>query len=343
MVTNSLCAIDNLKKYKFERPTQFCFLRKLLFPSKIATYVTLVFIMTLLNGACQSQPQNPQTKNTSVTSTPQVKTETNQEQKLKKLNVALIPSQDSPEQAKQRQKLADYLENALEIPVNFQTTEDYKQTVDLLVSGKVEVAFLSGFTYVQARQRNPQVEPILAPIEKGTDQPWYKSVIVVNAESGISKIEDLKGNSFSFVNPSSTSGYLVPSAYLRTLDINPKQDFTTLQFAGSHNKNINALKTGKVNAITINQPTYLNALKQGKLPANKYKLIWESDPIPNAPIVISSQLPSQFKTDLQKALIDAPKDLIAVSGAKSDGYTLVQDEDYEPIRKLQKFLEQKAD
>ena len=25
--------------------------------------------------------------------------------------------------------------------------------------------------------------------------------------------------------------------------------------------------------------------------------------------------------------------------AKSDGYTLVQDEDYEPIRKLQKFLE----
>ncbi len=359
MVINSLYAIDNLKRRQFERSPQIWFLRKLFFlikffPTKffsikITTYLTLAVTITLLNTACQSEPQNSQITNNSVTSNSQVnsnfpgKTGTNGQQKLEKLNVAIIPSQDSPEQTKQRQKLANYLEKALGIPVNFQITKDYDGSVDLLVAGKVEVAFLSGFTYVKARQRNPQVEPILAPIEKGTDQPWYKSVIVVNAGSGISKIEDLKGNSFSFVNPSSTSGYLVPSAYLKTVGINPKQDFTTIQFAGSHNKNVNALKNGKVKAITINQPTYLNAVKKGKLPTNKYKLIWESDPIPNAPIVISSQLPSQFKINLQKALIDAPKDLIAVSGAKSDGYTLVQDEDYEPIRKLQKYLEQSAE
>ena len=336
MAVNFLYAINNFKRYKFEQPDFLWLLRKPFFPTQVATYFTLVAIIMLVNMGCQFQFQNPQT------TSPQVKKTTNRGQKWKKLNVAMIPSQDSPEQTQYRQKLANYLQKTLGIPVNLQTTKDYEQSIDLLVKGKVEIAFLSGFTYVKARKRNPQIEPILAPIEKGTDQPWYKSVIVVNAASGINTIKDLKGNSFSFVNPSSTSGYLVPSVYLKTLGINPKQDFTTLQFAGSHNKNVNALKTGKVQAITINQPTYINAVKTGKLPAKKYKLIWESDPIPNAPIVISSQLPSQLKTDLQKAFIDAPKGLIAVSGAKSDGYTLVQDEDYEPIRKLQKFLEQEA-
>ena len=336
MAIDFLCTIDNLKRYKIRQTAQLWCLPKLLFITKVATYFTLFITIILSNAACQSQSQNSQTK--SATSSYQLKNTNNREQKLERLNIAMIPSQDSPEQTRKRQKLADYLGETLGIPVNFQVTKDYDQSVDLLVKGKVEMAFLSGFTYVKARQRNPQLEPILAPIEKGTDQPWYKSVIVVNAASKINTIKDLKGHNFSFVNPSSTSGYLVPSAYLKTIGINSKQDFTAIQFAGSHNKNVNALKSGKVKAITINQPTYLNALKEGKLPANKYKLIWESDPIPNAPIVISSQLPPQLKTSLQKAFIDAPKNLIAVSGAKSDGYTLVQDEDYEPIRKLQKFL-----
>lgn len=325
MAVNFFSVIHNLKEHGLKQPTRFFF---------------LAITLTLLNTACQSPSQNPQAQKVSVTSSTQVEKASNRDQQLEELKIAMIPSQSSQEQARKRQELAQYLEEVLGIPVNFQVTEDYEESIDLLVEGKVDIAFLSGFTYVKARERNPQVEPILAPIEKGTDQPWYKSVIVVNADSEINTIEDLKGNNFSFVNPSSTSGYLVPSAYLKTVGIYPEKDFTTVQFAGSHNKNLNALKTGKVEAIAINQPTYLNAVKEGKLSVDEYKLIWESDPITNAPIVISSELPSQVKTDLQKAFLDAPKDLIAVSGAKSDGYTLVQDEDYEPIRKLQEFLEQ---
>lgn len=331
MAVNFFSIIHNLRQHSLKQPAQFFFLSK---------SFSLAITLTLLNTACQSPPQNPQTQNVSVTSRTQVENASNREQQLEELKIAMIPSQSSPEQTLKRQELATYLEEVLGIPVNFQVSEDYEQSIDLLVEGKVDIAFLSGFTYVKAKARNPQVEPILAPIEKGTDQPWYKSVIVVNLDSEINTIEDLKGSNFSFVNPSSTSGYLVPSAYLKTVGIDPEKDFTIVEFAGSHNKNLNALKTGKVEAIAINQPTYLNALKEGKLPVDEYKLIWESDPITNAPIVISSELPSQVKTDLQKAFLNAPKDLIAVSGAKSDGYTLVQDEDYDPIRKLQEFLEQ---
>ena len=43
---------------------------------------------------------------------------------------------------------------------------------------------------------------------------WYKSEIIVHADSGINKIEDLNGKSFAFVNHESSSGYLIPKRIL---------------------------------------------------------------------------------------------------------------------------------
>ena len=339
MAEKFLPFINPFKRIESELRCQDHVWRQSLDPKQLISSVSLVLVVMLASTACAPKAQNSNLNNATANSSFQVEAKTVRQQILEQLNITMIPSQDSEEQAQKREQLADYLEELLGIPVNFQISEDYDQAVDWLVEGKVEMAFLGPFAYVKAQQRNPQIEPIVAPIEKGTDQPWYKSVIVVNGDSGINTVEDLKGRNFSFVNQSSTSGYLVPSVHLKMVGIDPEQDFVALQYAGSHNKNVEALVTGKVEAITINQPTYLNALEAGKLPADQYKLIWESDPIPNAPVVISSQLSPQLKTDLQKALIDAPKDLVAVSGAKSDGYTLVQDEDYDPIRKLQQFME----
>ncbi len=319
------------------------FQKQQLSPKPLMTFLGLILVILFTNTACAPKFQNSNINSTTPDGNFTPESPGGKQQRLEQLNITMIPSQDSEEQAQKRQKMADYLESLLGIPVEFKMSKDYEKAVDLLVTEQVEMAFLGPFTYVKARQQNPKIEPIVAPIEKGTDQPWYKSVMVVKTQSGIQTVEDLKGRHFSFVNQSSTSGYLVPSVYLKQVGIDPEQDFVTVQYAGSHNKNVEALVEGKVEAITINQPTYLNAVEAGILPVDQYQLIWESDPIPNAPIVISSQLPPQFKTDLQKALIDAPKDLVAVSGAKSDGYTLVEDEDYDPIRTLQQLIEIESD
>lgn len=130
----------------------------------------------------------------------------------------------------------------------------------------------------------------------------------------------------------------MPSAEFKALGINPDQDFAAIEYAGGHDKNAIALEEGKVDAIAIEKPTYIELKDLGQLPENQYKILWESDPIPNSPIVISSQLPSQFKTQLQKVLINAPEGLVGIGGIESAGYTLVSDEDYEPVRKLQALL-----
>lgn len=269
----------------------------------------------------------------------QLKQQKNPDKKLSQLNIAMSPSQSSDEQREKRQLLADYLQEQLGIPVNIEIPQEYDIAIDLIAEGKVQMAYLGPFSYVKARQRNSQLEPLVAYIDKRTGRPWYTSSIVVDTQRGIQTLQDIKGKRVGFVNQSSTSGYLVPAAHLISQKINFDQDFAAIHYAGSHNENVLALESGQVDAIGINKPTFLKAQKSGQLPLEKYQMIWESDPIPNAPIVISRQIPASLKRNLQEAFINAPRDLAALSGAKSDGYTLVQDQDYDPIRKLQKILE----
>ena len=308
-------------------------------PKTAVIYLGLALVVSLLNTACIATSQNTATTRVNSVPSSQAKSANQMEQDVAALNVAMIPSRSSEDQAQKRRRLADYLQEQLGLPVNIQITEDYETSVDLLVKGQIDMAFLGPFAYVKAKQRNPDLEPIVAPIEEGTGRPWYNSVIVTPVQNGVESPEDLKGKHFSFVSESSTSGFLAPSAHFKSIGLESEQTFASVQYAGSHNKNIDALVAGKVDAISVNKPTYLEAQQSGKLPGDQYTVIWESDPIPNAPIVISSQLPSQLKIELQKALINAPKGMVAVSGAISAGYTLVQDEDYEVIRRLQTILE----
>ncbi|VXD19272.1 phosphate/phosphite/phosphonate ABC transporter substrate-binding protein [Planktothrix paucivesiculata] len=254
------------------------------------------------------------------------------------LEIAIIPSVSSTQQQDKIQLLEDYLNQELNQTVKIKLTKDYETGVNLLVTGQVEVAYLGPLAYIKAKQRNSDLEPIVAHIEKTTGRPWYTSVMVVNRQAGINTPADIKGKRFSFVSPSSASGFLFPSAEFKRLGITPNQDFSQVQYSGGHDKNIVALAEGKVDAIAVDKSVYIEAVKQNKLPENKYKMIWESDPIPNSPFVISSTLPLELKTKFQRALINAPEGLVAVGGTTATGYTIVQDEDYEPIRKLQAFL-----
>jgi phosphonate transport system substrate-binding protein len=298
--------------------------------------VSIFLIAILLSNGCSLLSPDPSTQQSQVTDNPEV----SESQTIRQLNIAVLPTVSSEEQQQRIQRLDEYLEQQLGISVKLKQTFSYAETVDLLVEEKVQMAYLGPLTYIEAKERNPNIEPIVAHIEKRTGRPWYNSVIVVKADSGIDTLKDLVGVRFGFVSPSSTSGFLMPTSHFQEIGINPKRDFAVIEYAGGHDKNIMALINGKVDAIAIEYPTYIEFQIENKLPSQQYKIIWKSDPIPNAPMVILSQLPADLKIELKKALIDAPDGLVGVNGIESSGYTLVSDEDYEAIRVMHKRLQQ---
>ncbi|MDJ0795238.1 MAG: phosphate/phosphite/phosphonate ABC transporter substrate-binding protein [Calothrix sp. MO_167.B12] len=290
---------------------------------------SLLFCMGAITVSCTANSSNKPSQ-AKTAKTPSTSTSINQP-----LRVAVLPWQSPDKQQEKLQPLAEYLETILKRPVNFQITKNYAAAVDLIVKEEVDMAYLAALTYIKANERNPNIKPLVIPIDKASGRPWYTSVIVANTAKNIKSLPDLKGKRFAFVSPSSTSGFLIPMNGLKTADINPKSDFTKIRYSGSHDKAGQDLVDGMVDAIANDKASFLRSQKSGKLDAAKYKVIWESKPIPAPPIVINTQKFSpEVLQQLQQALIDAPVGVVDVSGTESAGYTLGKDGDFEEIRKI---------
>ena len=147
-------------------------------PNAIVAYLGLALIIIPLTTACTASSQNTESTRVEPVASSQTERTSQGEQDIAALNVAMIPSRSSAGQAQKRGRLAKYLQEQLGLTINIQITEDYETAVDLLVANQIDMAFLGPFAYVKAKQRNPNLEPIVAPIEEGTGRPWYKSVIV---------------------------------------------------------------------------------------------------------------------------------------------------------------------
>lgn len=286
--------------------------------------VVLFSLVAILGAGCSPQASKP-----STTATP-----SSQATDATPIRIAVIPWQSPEEQQKKLKPLADYLKQTTGRSFSFQVTKDYKSAVDLLATEKVEIAYLAALTYVKAKQKNPNVEPIVMPIDQNSGRPWYSAVIVADSTKGIKSLEGLKGKRFAFVSPSSTSGFLMPMSQFAKQGIDPTRDFALIKYSGSHDKAEADLASGKVDAIANDKPSFLRSQKAGKL-GSRYKIIWESDPIPTGPIVVNTKkLPAELVASLKKALIDAPMGSVDVSGTQSSGYTLAKDDDFAAVRKL---------
>jgi phosphonate transport system substrate-binding protein len=174
------------------------------------------------------------------------------------------------------------------------------------------------------------------PFDADTVRPWYRSCLVVPANSSIKTLKDLKGKRVGFVNRSSTSGYLMPLAALKQEGIDPDRNFAKVVFGGTHAETEALLAANRVDVIATNLASYNQWQKEGK--AENARMIWQSDPVPHAPVLVSSDIPPELLEKLKEAFLTTPAGIKDLMGAKSAGYTLVEAEDYESIGELRRQL-----
>src|SRR5687767_145094 len=84
---------------------------------------------------------------------------------------------------------------------------DYSGVAAALQSYKVDVAYLSPFSYALASSMT-KLHPLAMPVISGS--LMYRGIIFVRADSPIKSLEDLGGKTFAFGDPASTTGYLLP-------------------------------------------------------------------------------------------------------------------------------------
>ncbi len=297
--------------------------------SKSAVFV-LVAIVAFINASCSTKVSN---NNNLVI--PSVVASSNEN--IQSLIIGVLPTQSLKEQQRMIKPLEEYLEQSLETSINFQVATDYKQIVKWLVDEKIDMAYVAPVSYLEALEAGAQIEPLVAPIDKYTGRPWYRSVVVVKADSNIKTLQQLRGKRFAFVNKSSTGGYLMPFTAFKKLGINPEEECEKVIYAGTHAKTLAALENGDIDAAATNVPYYLKQQKMGKL-KSEFRVIWESPPIPPSLIVVSKKLSPDTIKKLKTTFLNTPEGIEDIFGGRSAGYTSIEDADYTPIRKLRDSL-----
>ncbi|MGZ5713426.1 MAG: phosphate/phosphite/phosphonate ABC transporter substrate-binding protein, partial [Caldimonas sp.] len=138
------------------------------------------------------------------------------------LRVSAIPDETPTELQRKFRPLGDYLKKETGLEVLFIPVTDYAAVVEGLATNKLDLAWLGGFTYVQARIRTGGG---VVPIVQRAEDAKFTSRFIVPASSTAKTLADLKGKTFAFGSPSSTSGSLMPRYYLLQAGIDPERDF----------------------------------------------------------------------------------------------------------------------
>lgn len=231
--------------------------------------------------------------------------------------------------------LVGWLEEHTGLKIEAVPSKDYQQQAEALARGEVHLASLGGGAFVAAEKINPEIDILAVDLYWNDDatkglESYQSYILTLKKYEDIQTLKDLQGKTFGFVDEESTSGFLVPRLVLQEHGIDYQTWFEQVFFLGSHERVIEALAAGSIDAGAV----YDDMLKHGAADhGDIFKLLIESDPIPNACIAVHPSVPDDIRKKLQDALLQGvdPEVLEAMELA---GYTLKPKSYYDIIRKI---------
>jgi phosphonate transport system substrate-binding protein len=181
----------------------------------------------------------------------------------------------------------------------------YITVVEALGTKRADFAAFNTFAYVLARDiKGYDVEPLFT-VARGmfSEESTYRGQIIARADSGIESLEDLAGRKFAYVDPASTSGFILPRSMLRQRGI----ELGDVVFAQKHDNVVTMVYQGQVDAgaTYFSPPAKLEqdgkvvwAIRDARMRVltqfpdveEKVKIVAFTEEVPNEPWVIRGNL-----------------------------------------------------
>jgi phosphonate transport system substrate-binding protein len=229
--------------------------------------------------------------------------------------------------------LVDYLSEHTGRRWELRFSATYEQTVGELCAGRLTAAYLGPLTYIRAHAACG-AEPV-ARLNTG-GQETYRSYILVRADSPIHELSDLKGKHFAFGSALSTSSHLVPRAILVEAGLEPGKS-VSCSYLEHHEEAARAVELGEADACGVRDIVGDRFLQRG------LRLLAESDPIPNFPIVVAPGAAVEVRQQLRRVLVDLPREdpdtsqaMVAWDRELAGGFASATDAEYDGVRDLAK-------
>ena len=251
------------------------------------------------------------------------------------------PYETAPKLAPIYEHIGKAISDKLGCEVKVFVATNYNAEIEAMRNDKLEIGEFGPLGYVLAHEV-AKAEAVAAFSNKEGKPDSYWASIVTYPTSGIKTVADIRGHSFAFSDPASTSGHLFPALGLRKAGLDPDKDVKGI-YAGSHTSSFEALYNKKVDAGELNSEQRKSAIQRGHYKEGDLVFLWKSGPIPTDPISVRGNLPEGFKKRLTEVLQNLDLSVLPEADRKIMGlggtrFVPQTDAAYDQIRDLVKTL-----
>ncbi len=263
------------------------------------------------------------------------------------LNFGIIATEKAGALKQMWEPFLDDMSKAVGMKVNGFYATDYAGIIEAQRFNKVQIAWYGNKSAIEAVDRaNGEVFVQFIDLD-GT--PGYYSYLITHKDSGVTSLDQVLKNgkdlTFGIGDPSSTSGTLVPTYYVFTLNnLDPKTHFKVMR-ASNHEGNFLAVLNKQVDVATSNSEMTQKMKEKSPEKLDQIRILWTSPLIPRDPLVYRKDLPADLKKKIQDFTVGYGKDErekeILKNMYRLAGFKVSTDAQLLPIRQLELFKDRK--
>ncbi|MCZ8382473.1 phosphate/phosphite/phosphonate ABC transporter substrate-binding protein [Mycobacterium sp. CPCC 205372] len=270
------------------------------------------------------------------------------------LTLAAVPAENSADLKASYEPLIKLLEKETGSKVEFVQASDYAGVVEGMIADNVDLAFFGPFAYVVAGLNGAKITPLGAVIEEKGAEPGYQSYGLAKADNAsVNGLKDFAGKKVCFVDPSSTSGFLYPSAGLieeGVIKSGSEADISAAMtpiYAGGHDASALSIKSGDCDAgFAFDSMVDETMIEKGDLAPGDLKTVWKSEMIAGSVFAANDDLGTEAVDKLKSLFTEKANaevmqsegfcegDGCLITDERAWGVVAVDDSAYDGVRKV---------
>lgn len=225
---------------------------------------------------------------------------------------------------------ADF-EQLLGRKIALSSRNEYDTFTDALHRQEFDIALIHPFDYPEAFDRHGYL-----PLARRKDE--LRALILVNADSPLKTLQDLKGKSVANPPREAAVSYLTSIA-LVAAGIDPVRDVRR-DYGKSHFSCMQKLLIGEAEACGTARQALLHFEKEKQMTA-KFRVLHETQPVSHSLFVVHQRVGEKARAALQARILDWPNTAAGrkiIDSGQFIPFVAATDKDYASVRKIMKTI-----
>jgi phosphonate transport system substrate-binding protein len=211
-------------------------------------------------------------------------------------------------------RLGEKLGQLLGVKQTMVIRSSYREVREALEAEMIDVAIVCTGTLINL-DKEQSVEILVKPeFMEGYE---FRGDVIVSAASSVQSLLDLRGTTIALTDPESLTGCIVPCFRLLERGQDPAGFFGRAIFTGSHDRAIEAVASGYVDAAAVNELVYTAMCRERPRIREKTRILWQSEEFGTPPVLVPGHLPDALKNTLREAFLTMHEN--------DEGYAILRD------------------